>query len=102
MGRIRMAVPLLAAGVLTIGGGTAWGFSNGHADPAGPGQARSRVICQQQFERQVTEGISPSGGPKAGFARSTAITSSVAQASRRSRARVVRPRLDLVHPRRCA
>ena len=68
MGRIKMAVPLLAAGVLTIGGGTAWGFSNGHADPAGPGQAHSMLICQQQFERQFTEGISPTGGPKAGFA----------------------------------
>jgi hypothetical protein len=64
-----MSVPLLAAGVLTtVGGGSAWGFSNGHADPAAPGQARSMVICQQQFERQFTAGISPSGGPKAGFA----------------------------------
>jgi hypothetical protein len=63
-----MVVPLLAAGVLTMGGGSAWRFSNGHADPAAPGQAHSMDICQQQFERQFTDGISPRGGPKAGFA----------------------------------
>ena len=69
MSRVRVAVPLLAAaGVLSVGGGSAWGFSNGHADPAVPGQVQAMAICQAQFERQFSEGISPNGGPKAGFA----------------------------------
>ena len=69
MSRIRVAVSLLAAaGVLSVGGSSAWGFSNGHADPGAPGQDRAKDICQAQFQRQASEGISPSGGPKAGFA----------------------------------
>jgi hypothetical protein len=68
MNRAKMAVPILAAaGALPLGGGSAWGFSNGHADPAVPGQVRAIAVCQQQFERQRAEGVSPSGGPKAGF-----------------------------------
>jgi len=69
MRRIRTAVPVVTdAGVLAIGGESAWGFSNGNADPAGPGQTRAVDICQAQFQRQADAGISPAGGPKAGFA----------------------------------
>jgi hypothetical protein len=69
MTHVRMAVPALAAaGVLALGGGSAWAFSNGHANPAPPGQARAIANCENQVTRQLTEGVSPSGGPKAGFA----------------------------------
>ncbi len=69
MTRIRMAVPALAAaGVLALGGGSAWAYSNGHANPAAPGQAQAVANCENQVDRQLTEGVSPNGGPKAGFA----------------------------------
>ena len=65
-----MAVPVLAAtGVLALGGGSAWAYSNGHANPAVPGQVVAKGICDPRVINQFEEGFpSPSGGPKAGFA----------------------------------
>ena len=84
MTRIRMAVPALAAaGVLALGGGSAWAYSNGHANPAAPGQAQAVANCENQVDRQLTEGVSPNGGPRRGSPHSTATTSLARAASLR-------------------
>ena len=72
MTRIRTLVPALAAaGVLTLGGGSAWAYSNGHANPDTHGQERATAICGARITGDLDEGHpSPNGGPKAGLAPS--------------------------------
>jgi hypothetical protein len=65
--RLRVTVPALAtAGVLALGAGNAWAFSNGHANPDAPGQATAKVNCSNAFDHQEANGVSAGGGPKAG------------------------------------
>ena len=70
MTRIRTIVSALAAaGVLILGGGSAWAYSNGQANPDTHGQERATAICEARIMAQRDEGRpSPNGGPKAGFA----------------------------------
>lgn len=69
MTRIRIVVPALAAaGVLSLAGGNAWAYSNGHANPAAPGQGPAVANCEGHVNQMLDEGFSPSGGPKTGFA----------------------------------
>jgi hypothetical protein len=70
MTRTRTIVPALAAaGVLALGGGSAWAYGNGQANPDTHGQERATAICEARIDGQILAGEpSPSGGPKEGLA----------------------------------
>jgi len=69
MYRTKTVVPILAAtGLLALGGASAWGYSNGQADPGAPGQAQAFANCESHVDLKLDENFSPSGGPKEGFA----------------------------------